>query len=855
MLRSLWPLLLLCVCNNIHAQRYHRADKEKNRFTDSTAASLLKEDQWYDLPIITLNETERTTGDGVFVPGLLMANRDVLYTMAAFHFSVKRFRLRGYAPDMSGAQINGLHLNDPEDGNPQWSVWSGLNEVTKNNRVIPGTGTAELGFTNLGNTMLMDLRASRQREQLLFSTTFSNRMFRRRISFTRNRGFNKKGWASAFSVNWRGAGESHFPGTDQEGGGYYFALDKQTREGHLLSMVILGNSVTTARQGPVLKESMQLNGNAFYNPYWGWQGGKKRNANTNRSHLPMLVLSDEYHPDNQSVYTVSLGLMAGRRSATALDWYHAPDPRPDYYRYLPSYQTDSLLRNGVAEEIGDQPSLLQINWHRLYDVNRNSRETLQDADGIKGNLFSGLRARYLLAERITDTWKAELSMGYTTRISNLVTINADAYLQWQQTRRYNSIRDLLGAEYSVDWNTFAENDYPGNANAIQNDLHHPNRVLREGDRYGYDYLVNTARAGITGTVTASWQKMDGFAGISLSTTEYTREGKMRNGLFPFHSYGRSATLSFTNLSVKTGINYKINGRKYLYLQAMAMSRAPFFDNIFISPRTRDNQQERVTGETILTAETGLILNSPKLKFRVSAYITGQNDGMNVLTFYHDAYRSLVNYALSGIDKMHYGTELGAEYKLTGKWMVQLGVSAGRYYYSSRPAFSVTADNDAFVLEKGRVYMKNFRVEGTPQEAYGLGLSYQHNSSYLNLFASYFREHWLAFNPIRRTYQAMENVVEGSEQWSRMIAQEKLPEQLTLDLSGGCSFRLRLPGSQHFQTILLYVGVNNLLNKKDILSGGYEQLRFDADTRNVDKFPPKYFYAMGLNYSVNISFRL
>lgn len=229
--------------------------------------------------------------------------------------------------------------------------------------------------------------------------------------------------------------------------------------------------------------------------------------------------------------------------------------------------------------------------------------------------------------------------------------------------------------------------------------------------------------------------------------------------------------------------------------------------------------------------------------------------MNVLTFYHDAYRSLVNYALSGIDKMHYGTELGAEYKLTGKWMVQLGVSAGRYYYSSRPAFSVTADNDAFVLEKGRVYMKNFRVEGTPQEAYGLGLSYQHNSSYLNLFASYFREHWLAFNPIRRTYQAMENVVEGSEQWSRMIAQEKLPEQLTLDLSGGCSFRLRLPGSQHFQTILLYVGVNNLLNKKDILSGGYEQLRFDADTRNVDKFPPKHFYAMGLNYSVNISFRL
>lgn len=855
MLRLLWPLLLLCVYKDIHAQRYHRPDKEKNKFTDSATASMLKEEQWYDLPIITLNETERTVEDAVFVPGLLMANRDILYSMAAFHFSVKRFRLRGYTPDMSGVQINGLHLNDPEDGNPQWSAWSGLNEVTRNNRVISGAGSAEQGFTNPGNTLLMDLRASRQREQILISTAWSNRMFSRRFSFTRNRTMNKKGWASAFSVNWRGAGESHFPGTDQEGGGYYFAFDKQTSDGHLLSVVCLGNVLTSSRQGPVLKESVQLNGNSFYNPYWGWQGDKKRNANTNRSHLPMLILSDEYHPDNQSVFTITLGLMAGRRSATALDWYDAPDPRPDYYRYLPSYQTDTLLRNLVAEEIEDQRSLLQINWLRLYEVNRSSRETLQDADGIKGNLFSGLRARYLLAERVTDTRKAELSMGYTTRISSLVTINADAYLQWQQTHRYNRIRDLLGAEYSVDWNTFAENDYPGNTNVIQNDLNHPNRVLREGDRYGYDYLVNTVRAGIAGAITASWRKVDGFAGMSLSTTEYTREGRMRNGLFPFHSYGRSATLSFTNLCIKTGLNYKINGRKYLYLQTLAMSRAPFFDNIFISPRTRDTQQETLTSETIATAETGLIQHSPKLKFRFSAYISTQNSAMNVLSFYHDAYRSLVNYALSGIGKIHYGTELGAEYKLTGKWTVQMGISAGRYYYSSRPAFSVTADNDAFVLEKGLVYMKNFRVEGTPQEAYGLGLSYQGNSSYLNLFASCFREHWLAFNPIRRTYGAMENVAGGSEQWYRIIEQEKIPEQLSLDLSGGCSFRLRLPGALHFQTILVHVGINNLLNRKDILSGGYEQLRFDMDTKNVNKFPPKYFYAMGLNYSVNISLRL
>jgi hypothetical protein len=55
--------------------------------------------------------------------------------------------------------------------------------------------------------------------------------------------------------------------------------------------------------------------------------------------------------------------------------------------------------------------------------------------------------------------------------------------------------------------------------------------------------------------------------------------------------------------------------------------------------------------------------------------------------------------------------------------------------------------------------------------------------------------------------------------------------------------------------VFYLSINNLLNNQNIISGGYEQLRFDAETKNPDKFPPKYFYAMGLQFSANISLRL
>jgi hypothetical protein len=243
--------------------------------------------------------------------------------------------------------------------------------------------------------------------------------------------------------------------------------------------------------------------------------------------------------------------------------------------------------------------------------------------------------------------------------------------------------------------------------------------------------------------------------------------------------------------------------------------------------------------------------------RLSGYVTSFRNGMNLMTFYHDGYGNFVNYALSGIDKIHYGTEFGVEYRLTNRFTLNAAASVGRYYYNSRPSVSVSADNDSYVLEKTMIYQQNYRVGGTPQEAYGIGVSFQSASGawYMNLSGNYFREQWLDINPLRRTYQALENVTEGSEQWNKIIAQEKFPEEYTVDISGGGSFRTRLFGSGQKKTIVVNVSIGNLLNRKNIFSGGYEQLRFDVDAKNVDKFPPKYFYAMGLNFSVNCSLRI
>jgi len=109
--------------------------------------------------------------------------------------------------------------------------------------------------------------------------------------------------------------------------------------------------------------------------------------------------------------------------------------------------------------------------------------------------------------------------------------------------------------------------------------------------------------------------------------------------------------------------------------------------------------------------------------------------------------------------------------------------------------------------------------------------------------------------LRRTYHALDGLVKGTDQWKQVIEQKVLPEQYTVDLLVGTTVRIKMIGSGKKQTVQCIASINNLFNNQSLISGGYEQLRFDTVTKNPEKFPPKFFYAMGLNFSVTLNLRL
>jgi len=797
-----------------------------------------------ELPSLNIGAEEE---DATSISGLLQSGSDQFSRLTDYTFSPSGFIRRGLEDEYSEGYMNLYPINDLESGGVYFSNWGGLNDVTKQNEEVIGADIASWGVGGVSSSFNTDLRASSQWRQKKISYAVTNRNYRNRIMGTWSTGLLPSGWALSLSGSRRWSQEGYIPGTFYDGYSYFASVDRKINDHHALNFAVFASPYKRGGDNSAVAEMFGLADDHYYNPNWGYQQGEKRNSKVYSGHQPHLILRYDWRMNDKLNLTTSLGYQTGKNSTTALDWLFANDPRPDYYRRLPSFQDNPDVAEEVRNTLTNDKSLLQVQWDKLYQANYISSFTVPDVDGVEGNDFTGALSHYIVEERRNDINKKAGNIVLEYLLSPQSQLHFGASVVVQDTRNYKLVNDLLGGEFYLDWDKYALQDFPGNSDALQNDLLSPNRIVHVGEQFGYDYDSKIRQQSGWASFETNSNKWElGFTG-AIKNQVYWRDSKVQNGKFPDNSLGESAKHDFLTPTGKGLIRYKLNGRNYITVSGMYSEMAPTFRNAYISPRTRDNVVNGLESEKLTLGEIRYDLRSPYLKMEISGFYIISKDGIKSTSFYHDDLRTFVNFTQVGIDKQYRGVEASVEYTVTPGLTVSGAACIGEYIYTSRPKATITQDNDGSVLSQNiTIYSKNLYVSGTPQSAFTVGTAYKSRhfwSFYANL--NVYENNWVNFNPLRRTTQAVDLVEFESEQWEDILSQEKLDPAFTIDISFYKSWLVNWLKER--STFAINISINNLLNNTSYINDGFEQYRFDYANKDASTFPTKYSYMEGLNF--------
>ena len=775
------------------------------------------------------------------VSPMVILSNDLYLNNINFQLSPMRLKVRGYDNNYEKKYINGVEFNDQVRGVFNYSSIGALNDMTRNGDAADYLAPSRFSFGGIGRSENINMRSANYAHGGKLTASYTNRNYYLRSMFSYATGLRDDGWAFNFTVGGRYSDRGHIDGVFYDNISYALGAEKQWDEGrHSLSFVTFGSPVRRGQQGGSYQEVYDLRDNNLYNPNWGYQNGKRRNSRVVRAFDPTAILSHVWKINENMRLTTGVGSHYSRYGGTSLNWYNAPDPRPDYYRYLPSYFEDNADVQSYYQYLwkSNDPRVTQIDWDRMYEANALAQREGHDA------------ALYMLEERRKDLFETSLNSTFDADLTEHIKVIAGVGLRNTQSLQFKTVKDLMGAQYVLDIDKFAERDFPGEPDVVQNDLLKPNRRAYKDDKFGYDFKLNINNANAWIQNIYKYRNVDFYWGAKLAYTNFYRKGYMMNGRYPDNSYGRGSKHDFWDYGLKTGLTYKLDGRHFITANLGYMTEAPLVDKAYISPRIADVTPGNLKSAKILSADMSYVFSLPSLHGRVSVFQTNFYDLMHRTSYYHDAERTFVNHILTGMNKVHRGLEFGLNYKLDDNWNFDLAGTVAEYYYSNNPDGSINYENGKEMDKQEKVYMKNYYTGSTPQVAGTFGINYFYNYWFLSANINGFGRNYMDIAPMRRLASSYASVTPGTPEYDayrELTHQERYGSAYTVDLSIGKIFYLKNRNSINFN-----LSVNNIFNRENIKTGGYEQGRLDLNKPN--KFASRYFYMQGINCFLNASYK-
>ncbi len=786
-----------------------------------------------------------------FASGLLSSFNDVFQSIAAYQFGPARFRQRGYDSRNNKILMNGIEVNKIYDGRPQWSNWGGLNDVLRNREYSTGLEKSRTAFGGINGSTNFILRTSLYQKGLRVSYSSTNTSYTNRLLATYSSSYGK--WDYTVSVSRRWAEEGHFEGTFYDANSFFVGLENTINDFHSINFSAMYASNIRGKSSPNTQEVYDLQ-SENYNSYWGWQNGVKRNSRVKRLQEPIFILTHYWDMSQRTKLETSVFYQFGRMGNSRLNYSNGPNPDPSYYRKLPSYYIRNFADRPELYSLSEDnfmgnANYYQVDWNKMYEVNINNSQNksiyMLYEDRVDDNLF---QFNSVLNSNISESFDFDIGINY----KNLNSVN------------FANSLDLLGGSFYIDVDSYRQGD------ESQNNLNQPDRIIKENEPFKYNYEINSESVNIFSNLELRKSKLSLTVTPKFSYYTIQRDGKYRNGVYPENSFGESEKKEFLNGSVKTNLEYKFTGRHVLRLSSAYITRPPTIRNSFSNSRENNEFVEGIGDENIYSSEATYFMNIKPIKLKITGYFS-RFQNMNEISFFFaqglsglEESSDFVSEIMTGSSREHYGLEFGAESQITPTIKLTGAVALGEYVYTNNPTLFLTSDDIRGYADYGTTYIENYKVPGTPQRGYSLGLEYRDpNYWWVSANANYLSNNYIDISPILRTEKFYVNpddpdgfpFANASEaEARRLLTQQKFDNIFLLNFFSGKTWRV---DNYYFGIIL---SANNLLNTR-YLSGGYEQSRnanYNLLKEDIDSssriFGPRYWYGYGRTYYLNIYFR-
>ena len=640
------------------------------------------------------------------VPFILQSTPSIYISSQGGSTGDLRMNIRGFDHTHFAVMLNGIPINNPENGEIYWSNWSGIGDIVDRIQVQRGLTANPYSLSAIGglvNIKTISVNSANNDFIKLHTDMGTDNLRKYSIAFNQHIIPNKFSVTGFISKKlWNGYADQ----TALQEYTYYLSVGG-IFDNHSLEFKVIGSPQKHGQRLTMQTISTWKLKGKRYNADWGYLNNKPLNIRDNKYYNPTFSLNHNWRVTDNIILSNLIYYIYGKGGGT-----------------VPPWNSFSLTENG------------QINFDKEYEHNsRNIDSTYSVTLNKTENAL-----RYFSH---IHNWFGFLStLKYSFRLSTF-TFGID--YRYYKANNHQEVGNLLGGDYTIG--------FAGTNNNYSSPLFLGDKIDFNADSFAkhfggfiqYEFKNNFMTFYLNSTISnTSYNRIDYF--------NYTNDNPAKE----------TGWKNFMGYSVKIGLNYNLNETNNIYINIGKISKPPIAYNVF---DFNNKIFKNVINEKIFNIELGYGFVINKFNLATNLFYTIWKDKAFNKTQQDWATGQFFFYNITGADSKHLGIEIELEYKLTHNLLLNGTLSIDKNKYTSNAVTAKSPEDNPTKIDYSVSYIKGIFLPRFPMTKFSTSLLY--NNYITNNFkifvmpeVNYFANQYAQFDPASR-----ENINEqGVNSW-------------------------------------------------------------------------------------------